>query len=88
LSGINGLKELVFQNHKRKQCSSLPSTSRGSVRFEFIPQGQTVNQAYYVELLMRLRETVRGEIPYFNRTIEFSTITMLQLTKRCQAVLA
>jgi hypothetical protein len=32
------------------------------VHFEFIPQGQTVNPAYYVEILKRLREAVGREL--------------------------
>jgi hypothetical protein len=35
----------------------------GTVHSEFIPQGQTVHEAYYVEMLKRLREAVRREKP-------------------------
>jgi hypothetical protein len=31
--------------------------------FEFTPQGQTVNQAYYVEILEHLHEAVRRKRP-------------------------
>ena len=31
---------------------------RGIVHHEFVPTGQTVNQAYYLELLKRLHEEV------------------------------
>jgi hypothetical protein len=34
------------------------SSVEGTVHFEFIPQGQKVNQAYYVEILKRLHEAV------------------------------
>jgi hypothetical protein len=36
---------------------------KGSVHFEFILQGQTVNQAYYMEILKRLREAVHIKRP-------------------------
>jgi hypothetical protein len=35
---------------------------KGTVHFKFIPQGQTVNQAY-VEILKCLHETVSGKSP-------------------------
>jgi hypothetical protein len=36
---------------------------KGIVRFEFIPQGQIVNWAYYMEIWKRLREVVRRKRP-------------------------
>jgi len=35
----------------------------GIVYYEFVPTGQTVNQAYYLEVLERLREKVRRKQP-------------------------
>jgi hypothetical protein len=55
---------------------------KGIVHFESIPKSQTVNQAYYVEILELLREAMRRNRPDFGPTIEFSTMTMLQLTRR------
>jgi hypothetical protein len=51
---------------------------RDNVLFEFIPQDQTVNEAYYVEILKLCVEKGLNVIP----TIEFPTVTMLQLTGR------
>jgi len=36
---------------------------KGIVHFEFIPQGQTVNEAYYVEILKWLFETIYRKRP-------------------------
>jgi hypothetical protein len=38
---------------------------KGTVHFGFIPQGQTVNEAYYVEILKWLIEAVHTEKPKF-----------------------
>jgi hypothetical protein len=57
-----------------------------TVRFEFIPQGQTVNQAYNVEMLKRTCEAVSRKWTNFGPAIGLSTMAVLQLTRRCQAV--
>jgi len=36
---------------------------RGIVHYEFVPNGQTVSQVYYLEVLERLRENVRRKRP-------------------------
>jgi len=41
---------------------------RGLVHHEFVPPGQTVNQAFYLEVLKRLRNGVRQKRPDLWRT--------------------
>ena len=36
---------------------------RGIVHYEFVPNGQTVNKVYYLEVVKRLREKVRRKRP-------------------------
>jgi hypothetical protein len=50
---------------------------KGIVNFEIIPQGETVSQAYYVEILKPYIEKTLN----FGPTIGFSTITMSHLTR-------
>jgi hypothetical protein len=45
--------------------------TKGTVHFEFIPQDQTVNQAYYVEILKLCVEKGQN----FGPRTEFSTMT-------------
>ena len=35
----------------------------GLINFEFVPQGQTVNQQFYLEVLKRLHDAVRRKCP-------------------------
>jgi hypothetical protein len=52
------------------------------VNFEFIPRGQTINRAYYVEILKRVREVACRKCLNFGRRIGFSAMTLLQHTSR------
>jgi len=44
---------------------------KGLVRFEFVPQGQTVNQRFYLEVFKRLRDAVRRKRPELWRSGEW-----------------
>jgi hypothetical protein len=56
------------------------------VHFNFIPQGQIVNQVYCVEIKTWLLEPRRRTRPEFGQTIGSSITTMFQLTQCCQAI--
>jgi len=59
LNGIKGSKRAHMSRQQMKKMFITFFDIRGIVHFEFIPQGETVNQACYVEILKRLREAVR-----------------------------
>ena len=44
---------------------------KGLVHFEFVSQGQTVNQQFYLEVLKRLRDAVRRKRPELWRSDEW-----------------
>jgi len=54
---------------------------KGIVHFEFIPQAQTVNLAYYVVILKQLYEAVYRKRPELWPNIGFFTMTVLRLTR-------
>jgi arylsulfatase A-like enzyme len=59
-------KSSVTEWHKQFKWSSnvkIFFNIQGIVHFEFIPHDQTVNQAYYIEILKWLRENVRSKRP-------------------------
>jgi hypothetical protein len=63
LSGINGSKGIRISISQMKKMLITFFHIKGVVHFKFILQGQKSNQAYYVEILERLREAVRRKRP-------------------------
>jgi hypothetical protein len=58
---------------------------KGSIHYEFFPQGQTVNKTYYTEIMKWLHEAVCRRDLNSAPTIGFSTMTKPQLT-RCSVM--
>ena len=56
---------------------------QGIVMAVWVPSGQMVNQQFYIEVLMKLREHVRRKRPELWRTGGFYTKAMRQPTMHC-----
>jgi len=64
-------KLLILQNQRRpdrfnqmlRSCWLVFFNANGIVHKEFVPPGQTVNQQFYLEVLKRLRDSVREKRP-------------------------
>jgi len=52
---------------------------RGIVHYEFVPNGQTVNQVHYLGVVERLRDKVRRKRPEILPTTHGSCITTMHL---------
>jgi hypothetical protein len=55
-------REIACSNQIKAMLITFFDT-KGIVHFDFIPQGHTVKQLYYVEILKRLREAVHIKRP-------------------------
>jgi hypothetical protein len=82
LSGINGSKIAHMSKSQMKTMLMTYFDIKGTVHVEFISQGQTVNQAYYVEILKWLHEAVHRKSLNFGPIIRFSTIIIYQLLRQ------
>jgi hypothetical protein len=81
-------KKLARRNHRCRLVITFFDI-KGIVHFEFIPQGQIINQAYYVELLKWLHEAVhrkRPELRSYDWTFQHENAPPHKALPVCQAV--
>jgi hypothetical protein len=81
LSDINGSKGAFLLKSLMKAMLITFFNMKGTVHFEFIPQGQTINQAYYIEVLKQLSDVICRKKPELSSTIGFSNITRLHFIR-------
>ena len=62
-SGVASTEEGKASEKQHKSMLICFFDQKGIVHKEFVPPGQTVNAAFYVEVLKRLRENVRRKRP-------------------------
>jgi hypothetical protein len=55
----HAVENIEFASAEKHACLA----RKGTVHYEFTAQGQTVNQQCYLEVLTRLRDTVRRKSP-------------------------
>ena len=75
---VNGKVHHLRDQKKARQVQSNVKTMsscffdiKGLIHFQFIPQGQTVNQQFYLEILKPLRDAVRRKCPELWRSGEW-----------------
>ena len=71
-----GRKKHACLVRRSRTCLRVSSKHKGIVHYDFIAQRQTVNQQCYLEVLTRLRESVRRKRPGLLPTSGFPTMTM------------
>jgi hypothetical protein len=77
LNGINGSRRAYMSKSQMMTMLITFFDIKGTVHFEFTPQGQIVNQVYYVEILKWLQEAAHKRSLNFSPVIGFSTMTLL-----------
>ena len=63
LSGVSGIKKARMSKSKFKAMLIVFFDINGIVMTKWVPEGQTVNQTYYLSVLATLREGVRKKRP-------------------------